>query len=149
MIGRLEQVTLGAAVALLAASAVLAQDRPPPGSGVAPTHPLDTIKELHAAFFACWKGPPPEQSRPGTEITVRFTLTRSGEIQGEPGFTFLSRDLPPEIRAAYQRSIVDALRRCTPFPLTPALGNATAGRPHALRVIDVRGQRKAELSHAD
>ena len=87
--------------------------------------------------------PPPELSQPGVEITILFSVTKSGEILGEPRFTFVTPDVPSEKKAAYQRSMADALSLCTPFPLTESLGAAVAGRPRALRVIDSRGQRKA------
>ncbi len=114
-----------------------------PFSGTKPAWPIDTLKELHSAFFACMKMPPPELSQPGVEITIRFSVTKSGEILGEPRFTFVTPDVPAEKKAAYQRSMADALKLCTPFPLTASFADAVAGRPQALRVTDNRGQRKA------
>jgi hypothetical protein len=35
------------------------------------------------------------------------------------------------------------LQRCTPIPITDALGNAIAGHPLSIRLIDVRQQRRA------
>jgi hypothetical protein len=114
-----------------------------PFSGTKPVWPIDTLKELHDAFFACMRMPSPELSQPGVEITIRFAVTRDGEILGEPRFTFVTPDVSTEKKAAYQRSMAEALKICTPFPLTASFGSAVAGRPHALRVIDTRGQRKA------
>ncbi len=121
--------------------------RPPPGvrpfSGTKPLWPIDTLKALHDAFFACMRMPPPELSQPGVEITIRFSINKDGEILGEPRFTFVTQDVPTEKKAAYERAMADALKLCTPFPLTASFSSAVAGRPHALRVIDSRGQRKA------
>lgn len=111
-----------------------------------PRGPLNTLQELFAAMEACWEPPPLEQSRPGTEITVRFSLTRSGEILGEPRFTYSTPTLSAEIKSAYQRAIAAALKRCTPFSLSHGLGGAIAGRPISTRFIDDRGLRRTENS---
>lgn len=116
--------------------------RPDIGRGIAPSKPVNTLQELYDAFSACWRAPGRYEFRPGMEITVMFTLTRDGDILGEPRFTFVSRDVPSEVRATYQRSMADALKTCAPFPLTPDFGAAIAGRPQRLRFIDTRGQQR-------
>jgi hypothetical protein len=124
-----------------------AQARPETHRPRPPRGPLNTLQELFAALEACWEPPPLEQSRPGTEITVRFSLTRSGEILGEPRFTYSTAALSPEIKSAYQRAIAAALKRCTPFSLSHGLGGAIAGRPISTRFIDDRGLRRTENSY--
>jgi hypothetical protein len=119
------------------------ETRRPPPSGEA----LNTLQQLFAAMEACWEPPPLEQSRPGTEITIRFSLNRSGDIIGEPRFTYSTPSLPPEIKAAYQRALAAMVKRCTPFKLSPGLGGAIAGRPISTRFIDDRGQRRTEMRH--
>jgi hypothetical protein len=109
-----------------------------------PDRPLNTLEELFSALEACWEPPLLDQSRPGTEITIRFSLTRSGEILGEPRFTYSSPSLPGEIKSAYQRAIAATLKRCTPFSLSEGLGGAIAGRPISTRFIDDRGHRRTE-----
>ena len=134
----------GAAVAafcaLALAPAAFAQQ---PGSGTPPPKPVNTLKELHQAFAACFKWPPRGESRTGMEITIRFSLTSRGEILGEPRFTFSTPEVKSEVRALYQRAMAEALKICVPFPLTPSFGEAVAGRPQTLRFVDTRGQRKA------
>jgi hypothetical protein len=103
--------------------------------------PLNTLQELFDALGRCWEPPPLEQARPGTEITIRFSLTRAGEILGEPRFTYSSPSLPSEVKSAYQRAIAATLKRCTPFSLSEGLGGAIAGRPISTRFIDDRGRR--------
>jgi hypothetical protein len=112
--------------------------------GAAQTKPLNTIRELFDAFSACWRPPPLDQSKPGTEITIRFSLNAAGEIMGEPRFTYSSPALSSDVKSAYQRSVAEAISRCTPFPLSKALGGAIAGRPISTRFIDDRGQRRTE-----
>jgi hypothetical protein len=107
----------------------------------APAGSLNTTRQLFDALDACWIPPPMEQSRPGTEITIRFSLDRAGAIMGEPRFTYLTPTLPPNVKAAYQRAIADALNRCTPFRLSGGLGGAIAGQPISTRFIDDRDRR--------
>jgi hypothetical protein len=134
---------LAVSMAWLAAGTADATAQPRLGSGVAPSGPINTLKELHDAYFACIRMPPPELSQPGIEITIRFSVNKSGEVLGEPRFTFLTPNVVVEKRAAYQRAMADALNLCSPFPLTESFGGAVAGRPQALRISDTRGQRKA------
>jgi hypothetical protein len=134
----------GLAAAVCLPPAAQAQREPP----VRPSaKPLNTIKELFDAFGACWRPPPLDQSKPGTEITIRFSLNRSGEIIGEPRFTYSSPTLSSEVKSAYQKSVAEAISRCIPFPLSNALGGAIAGRPISTRFIDDRGQRRTENVH--
>jgi len=118
------------------------QSRDEPAS--APTKPLDTIQELFAALRACWAPPPIEQSRPGTQITIRFSLNRAGQIIGEPRFTYSTPTLPTEVKSAYQHAVAEMLSRCAPFPLTAGLGGAIAGQPISARFIDNRGLHRTE-----
>jgi hypothetical protein len=139
---------------ILAAAMILA---PIPGAWLSNTasaqaklpqsqQPLNTIKDIGDALDRCWVPPSPEKSRPGTQITVLITFNRSGEVMGEPRFTFITPNTPPEIRTAYQLSVADAISRCAPMPFTPALAGAVAGRPFTMRYHDIRGQKGADRS---
>jgi hypothetical protein len=120
------------------------ESRENPGS--ASDHTLNTIQELFAALRACWTPPPLDRSSPGTQITIRFSLNRAGEIIAVPRYTYSTPSLPAETKAAYQDAITAALQRCTPFRLSDGLGGAIAGRPISTRFIDNRGLR-TEKSH--
>jgi hypothetical protein len=109
-----------------------------------PAKPLNTIQELFDALGACWVPPPIDQSSPGTQITIRFSLNRAGAIIGEPRFTYSTPALSQEVKSAYQRAVTAALSRCTPLPLSAGLGGAIAGRPISTRFIDDRGLRRTE-----
>ena len=86
--------------------------------------------------------PTSNMSRTGMQITYRVAFTRIGEILGKPIITFESPDASDEERLRYRISVAEALTRCTPLPFTEALGNAIAGRPISIRLIDERGQRR-------
>lgn len=120
-----------------------------PGAGSA-EHPPEAPKklanrldEIGPMLMQCLELPPENMSRPGMRITLRLAFTRDGEIFGEPRFTFTTSGVPAAIKAAYQRSIVEMLDRCTPLPITKELGGAIAGRPLVFSFVDTRAERKA------
>jgi hypothetical protein len=117
------------------------------GDQAAPAIPLKTIQQLFGALRACWTPPPMDQSSPGTQISIRFSLNRAGEIIGEPRYTHSTRSLSQEVKSAYQRAVAAALQRCVPLPLSAGLGGAIAGRPISARFIDNRDLRRTENAH--
>ncbi len=112
-------------------------------TAIAAAERLNTLNDISRALNACWMGPPAEHSVEGMEITVRFSLTRDGNILGEPRFTFVTAGIAQPIRAVYQRAVAEALLRCMPLSVTPELGHAIAGRPFSWRIVETRKQRKA------
>jgi hypothetical protein len=97
---------------------------------------LNTLMELGAALRACWIPPPVDQSRSGMQITVLMSFRRNGELFGEPRITFISAGASDAERLAYRIAVAEMLKRCTPLPFTDGLGNAVAGRPFTMRLID-------------
>src|SRR5215472_2282801 len=87
--------------------------------------------------------PPVAQARPGMNVTVMLTFTRTGDLLGEPRFTYMTREASPEIRALYQRAAVEAINACTPLPFSQGLGNAVAGRPAIFPFVDRRNEKGA------
>jgi len=109
---------------------------PAPRPRVPPAGPANTLRELFDAMSTCWKPPPLDRARPGTQITIRFSLNRAGELLGEPRFTYSTPNLPAETKAAYQHAVATSLTRCAPFSLSDGLAGAIAGRPISIRIID-------------
>ncbi|WP_155935264.1 hypothetical protein [Methylobacterium sp. 10] len=105
-----------------------------PEGGIA-AGPADTLQELYPRLAACWEVPQGLAGFPRTEITARFALRRDGSVIGEPRITFSMQNADQRGRDILTRSTLDAIRRCTPVAITPALGAAIAGRPIALRFI--------------
>jgi hypothetical protein len=101
---------------------------------------LNTLQDVFSALERCWRtnDPPLDQARPGMNVTIILTFTRSGALQGEPRFTYVTREASEETKALYRRAAVAALNACAPLPFTEALGNAVAGHPFAKRFIDLR-----------
>jgi hypothetical protein len=110
----------------------------------APQLPLNTLNEVSAALRACWVPPPIEQSRAGMQITVQMSFRRNGELFGHPRITFESVGASDDERLAYRMAVAKMIKRCAPLPFSDALGNALAGRPFTIRLIDHRKLRQAE-----
>ena len=109
-----------------------------------PQAPLNTLKDIGAALQACWVPPPMDKSRPGMQITVLMSFRRNGELFGQPRITFESTGASDDERLAYRIAVAQMLQRCAPLPFTEALGNAMAGRPLRMRLIDERKLKQAE-----
>jgi hypothetical protein len=113
----------------------------------APHQPLNTLNDVVAALRACWTPPPIDQSRAGMQITVQMSFRRNGELFGQPRITFESGGASDDERLAYRIAVAKMLKRCAPLAFTDALGNAIAGRPFTMRLIDNRKLKQAETSH--
>jgi hypothetical protein len=109
---------------------------------------LNTIAELLEAVHKCWVPPPLAQAHAGMQITVQFSITRDGRLQGKAAIRYESPDASDEERLAYRRSVAESLAHCAPFPITDGLGDAVAGHPLNIRFIDARKQRQAGLREA-
>ena len=112
------------------------------GAGVAPKAPLNTLKDVSDAIGGCWKWPPDSEVRGGMELTIIVSFRRSGEIFGAR-LTYQTHDVRAEERALYHGALLDALKRCSPLPISASLGHAIAGRPFSFHFKDNRKERKA------
>ena len=107
-----------------------------------PHHHLDTIGDLFAALRSCWSPPPSDISRPGMQMSVRFSFKRSGEMIATPRVTYATAGAPADTRAAYLKAINASLAGCMPLKFTSGLAGALAGRPIAIRYVDNRDSAK-------
>jgi len=103
-----------------------------------PDHDLDTIGDLFAELRSCWSPPPPDASREGMQMSVRFSFKKSGEMIGPPRMTFATSGAPADVRQTYLKAINASLDACIPMKFTDGLGGALAGRPIAIRYVDNR-----------
>ncbi|KQT78987.1 hypothetical protein [Methylobacterium sp. Leaf466] len=101
---------------------------------VAP-EPASSLRALYARLGACWQPPAGLARFERTEVTARFALRRDGSVIGEPRITFATQPSDGRAFRLLADAARDAIRRCTPAPITPGLGGAIAGRPIALRFI--------------
>jgi hypothetical protein len=100
----------------------------------------NTFKDLEAALLACWVPPPTEQSRPGMKITVLMSFLRNGQVFGTPKIRFQSTGTSETERWPYRVAVAEMLKRCASLSFTEALGNAVAGQPVTLTLVDDREQ---------
>jgi hypothetical protein len=115
----------------------------------APAQPLqlDTLKEVFARLYSCWKPPPPSQANP-MDITVIVSFNRGGAILGRPKITYESEQASDNDRLKYRIAVMETLQRCTPLPFTEGLGGAVAGRPLALPFRNRKRPPKTEEKRA-
>ena len=133
----MKPVELAGAALVLVACATNAAAQAPQGQ-------INTLNELGAALRACWIPPSLDRSRAGMQLTVQMSFRRSGELFGKPKITFESSGASDDERLAYRIAVADMLKRCASLPFTDALGNAVAGRPFTMRLVDDRKLKQAE-----
>jgi hypothetical protein len=104
-----------------------------PTTPSAPEHELDKLDEIAPALRRCWQPPVLDGPNAGAMATVRFSLRRDGSLFGQPRVTWGTKRSDPELQERFTRSVVDAVRACTPLRLSQSLGASIAGRPFSIR----------------
>ena len=133
----MKPVELAGAALVLVACATNAAAQAPQGQ-------INTLNELGAALRACWIPPSLDRSRAGMQVTVQMSFRRNGELFGKPKVTFESSGASDDERLADRIAVAAMLKRCASLPFTDALGNAVAGRPFTMRLVDDRKLKQAE-----
>ena len=105
----------------------------PVGGGGSFTVPamLNRYVEVGQALSACFA--PPAGVTWGA-VTLRVSFKRDGSIFGDPRIPYSDAG-DPEQKTELARSLLAALKSCTPLPLSPSLGGAIAGEIFAIRFI--------------
>ena len=93
---------------------------------------VNTLHEVFARLFSCWKPPSAAEATP-MDITVMVSFNRSGAIMGHPRITYETPKATDSDRVAYRVAVMEALQRCSPMPFTEAMAGAIAGRPLAVQ----------------
>lgn len=110
--------------------------------GIAPKGPLHTLDDITKALRGCWQWPPLSEIRTGMDLTIRLSFKRNGEIFGAR-ITYQSPGVSEDERSLYYGILLEALKLCSPLPVSESLGGAIAGRPMNFRFHDNRKQGKA------
>src|SRR5262249_20858422 len=105
-----------------------------------PQVPINTLTDLEAALLACWGPPPTEQSHPGLQTTGPMSFKPNGQLFGPAMITFQYRVAAETERSSYRIAVAQMLKRCASLPVTEALGNAVAGQPFTMTLVDDREQ---------
>lgn len=97
--------------------------------------PINTLNQMWGALYACWQPPPGSE---GMEITLTFSLRRDGSLFGKPRASWSKLSGTTEQQHVFVASVLAALERALPLPLTDSMGGAIAGNPLAMRFAAVR-----------
>ena len=89
-------------------------------------HPINSVREIRAGLRACWISP---TMRTPSQVTVCLSLKRNGEVLGQPLISYGSAEASEDERATLQAAVAAAVARCTPLPISDALGDIIAGHP--------------------
>ena len=111
-------------------------------------HPADRLDEIGPLLSKCLELPPDDEALAGMQVTLKLAFKRNGELLAEPRFTYTTHEAPEEVKAAYHDAAMNMLKRCTPLPISEALGSAIAGRPFVIPIVETRKEKKAEMTHA-
>jgi hypothetical protein len=124
------------ALALLASGRAFAENTASseaPSQAKAP-HQLQTLRDIAPAVSKCWS--PPYISGVG-QVTVMLSFRRDGTIIGTPRITYSSAAETDE-KQMLAESLLGALKKCGPLPLSDSLGAAIAGRMFAIKILVVQ-----------
>jgi hypothetical protein len=100
--------------------------------------PVNTLREVPSLITKCWV-PPPLKGSSDIQITVLLSFKRSGELLGKPKVTFQSL-ASEEDQLELRKAAALAIAKCTPLPITDALGGAIAGRTFRMTFEVKKGQ---------
>ncbi len=87
--------------------------------------PANTLMDMRRAFAACLAQTP---LAAGSRVTIAFTMKRDGSIFGRPRISFARLEGDADAQARFLDDARRAVDACLPLRVTPALGEAIAGR---------------------
>ena len=91
--------------------------------------PLTTMEEVGAAVMSCWK---PPSGVKNSAVTLRFGLEDDGSLIGPPRPTYIDVAGDEKVRQLFVAAAMDAVDRCTPVELSPALAQGIGGNPFTM-----------------
>ncbi|MBV8839642.1 MAG: hypothetical protein JO000_24165 [Alphaproteobacteria bacterium] len=103
-----------------------------------PEGDIDTISSLFRMLRACFVPPLEGEARAGTQVAIRLSFKRSGELMPSPRWTYTSPDTPGEARQLYRDAVTTSLAQCAPLHFSHGMAGAIAGRPIAIRYVENR-----------
>jgi hypothetical protein len=87
--------------------------------------PANTLMDMRRAFGACLAQTP---LAAGSRVTIAFMMKRDGSVFGRPRITFARLEGDADAQARFLDEARRAVDACLPLRVTPALGEAIAGR---------------------
>lgn len=102
---------------------------PRPSGAQEPVHKLpinpDNITQLFAYLDSCVPLVPGSE---GSEMTLRFSLTHDGALRGPPMVTYSNLKGSTETQRLFATTVLDALRKCAPIPMTDEFGKIASSK---------------------
>jgi hypothetical protein len=95
--------------------------------------PLGTVHEIDAVLRSCWV-PPADTAQGKIQVTLRVSFKRNGDVLGQPLIAYENPAASDDERKAIRAAVVSTLQRCSPLPLSAALGDIIAGHPINVRL---------------
>ena len=99
---------------------------------VAQPAPAANFHDLGRALYSCFRAP---EHSAGSQMTLRFSFTRNGDVLGKPAVTFSKLVGSSSDQEAFVQAVFGAVKACTPVSLSPGFGNALAGQPITIRFV--------------
>lgn len=96
---------------------------------------LDRYAQVGEALGRCWDPGPAVGGHRWDATTLRVSFKRDGTVNGVPRVVYISDRADPNARSGVRSSLLAALNRCTPLPVSPSLGQAIAGQIFAIHFI--------------
>jgi hypothetical protein len=113
--------SIGIVALTLGARAQLAESQPPV---------ITRVHGIATGIAACWRPPHDDD-----QVTVRISFTREGAVIGEPRIVYVRSSGGRGDDDALARSMMAAIRDCTPLNFSARLGAAIAGQVLNIRFI--------------
>jgi hypothetical protein len=108
--------------ALLAAALALSASVAPAAGEAAPAN---TLMDMRRAVGACLSRTPVAA---GSRVTIMFMMKRDGSVFGRPRISYAHLEGDADARRRFLEEAERAVDSCLPVKVTPALGEAIAGR---------------------
>ncbi len=102
--------------------------------------PANTLTDMRRAFGACLAETP---IAAGSRVTIVFMMKRDGSIFGRPRITYAHLAGDADAKRRFLDEAERAVDSCLPLKVTPALGEAIAGRMFTITLGRENGQPRA------
>ncbi|MEJ5018538.1 hypothetical protein WH297_02115 [Ochrobactrum vermis] len=99
-------------------------------TGAAQAQELKTMDEVGSALNACWS--PPSGSK-NSAVTLSFSFKRDGSLMGPPRASAINVQGDDAAKKAFLNGAIEAIEKCTPLKLAPALAEGIGGNVFTMR----------------
>lgn len=99
-------------------------------TGVAHAQELKTMREVGNKLYSCWS-PPSDISK--SAVTLSFSFRRDGSLIGPPRPSAINVQGDDAAKKAFVDAAIEAVEKCTPLELGPALSKGIGGKVFTMR----------------